>query len=96
MQERVHANVFEAPKDNAAADPGWMLPVSILCTGFSSFLSIAPESVFYEQQQPISFQDLWSGEDRNNLLNLLTNSLWQVGVSRLAYIGYRPYLRQLS
>lgn len=58
-----------------------MLPVSILCCGFSNFLSIAPESVFYEQQQPIRMEDLWSDSNKNNLLSLLTHALWQVCIS---------------
>lgn len=55
-----------------------MLPADILCCGMSSFLAISPETVFYEQQQPISFADLWSSDGRAGLLSLLTTCLWQV------------------
>lgn len=58
-----------------------MLPLSILCTTFSSFLAISPEAVFYDQQQPIRFHELWSQTSPRNLLNIMTETLWQVGNS---------------
>ena len=52
--------------------PSWLLPLSVFCPLYRHMLMITDNEEFYEQQKPLSLQDV------KELVNILKEALWQL------------------
>ncbi len=75
------------PTNDNTADPGWMLPLTVLCSVYITFVSTASENEMYVKERPLPLAELYSiqGGRQVGLISLLKFALWQVGsCSKLA------------
>lgn len=62
-----------------AADPGWMLPLTVFSQVYSTFINTAAESDMYQHQRPLPLQELWHDRaPKIGILALLKFALWHV------------------
>ena len=67
------------PGSDAALDPGWMLPVIVLCRVYSAYLNTTPDAHMHRMQRPLPIEQLYSPDAPSaGLLALLKFALWQV------------------
>lgn len=60
-------------------DPGWMLPLLVLCEAFSAHIMTSSLDEFDVQQRPIALEQLYSAKAPSmGLLATLRDALWQV------------------
>jgi ubiquitin-protein ligase E3 C len=73
------AAAFAPAADAASQDPGWMLPLALLCEAFSLCFVVAGDEGLYERQQPLALEELRGGASgAGGALALLKAALWQV------------------
>lgn len=75
LSQRMNACVWQ-PIDE---DPGWMLPLAVLCDTFSAHIMTSDLDEFYINQRPLALDQLYmhSAPDAG-LLAMLRDALWQV------------------
>lgn len=67
------------PSSDATLDPGWMLPVILLCRVYSAYLNTTPDAHMHRMQRPLPTEQLYSPDaPAAGLLPLLKFALWQV------------------
>eukprot|EP00884_Botryococcus_braunii_P007124 jgi/Botrbrau1/16412/Bobra.0142s0012.1 len=68
------------PTSDNTADPGWMLPLTVLCSVYITFVSTASENEMYVKERPLPLAELYSiqGGRQVGLISLLKFALWQV------------------
>ena len=67
------------PSSDATVDPGWMLPVILLCRVYSAYLNTTPDAHMHSMQRPLPIEQLYSPDaPAAGLLSLLKFALWQV------------------
>lgn len=65
--------------NDGTLDPGWMLPVIVLCRVYSTYLNTTPDAHMHRVQRPLPFQQLYTSDAPSaGLLALLKYALWQV------------------
>lgn len=65
--------------DEEALDPGWMLPLTVMCQAFSMFIMTSAEADLYRHERPLPLTELYSPSAPSlGLLSLLRFAIWQV------------------
>jgi hypothetical protein len=80
--------------NSQSADPGWMVPLIVMCSVYITFVSTAGESEMYVKQRPLPLMELYDvkGGRAVGLISLLKDALWQVGL--LPFFRF-PFLQGL-
>jgi len=61
------------------SDPGWMLPIIVLCRVYATYLNTTPDTHTHRQQRPLPLDQLYNPDSpAAGLLPLLKFALWQV------------------
>ncbi|DBB12911.1 TPA: hypothetical protein ACH3X3_005665 [Trebouxia sp. C0006] len=61
------------------SDPGWMLPIIVLCRVYATYLNTTPDTHTHRQQRPLPLDQLYNPDSpAAGLLSLLKFALWQV------------------
>ncbi|KAL3150396.1 hypothetical protein ABBQ32_000234 [Trebouxia sp. C0010 RCD-2024] len=65
--------------NDGTLDPGWMLPVIVLCRVYSTYLNTTPDAHMHRMQRPLPIEQLYTSDAPSaGLLALLKFALWQV------------------
>ncbi|KAA6423490.1 MAG: E3 ubiquitin- ligase UPL6 [Trebouxia sp. A1-2] len=61
------------------SDPGWMLPIIVLCRVYATYLNTTPDTHTHRQHRPLPLEQLYNPDSpAAGLLSLLKFALWQV------------------
>ncbi|DBA78986.1 TPA: hypothetical protein ACH3X1_008854 [Trebouxia sp. C0004] len=67
------------PSNDDTSDPGWMLPIVVLCRVYATYLNTTPDTHTHRQQRPLPLDQLYNPDSPTaGLLPLLKFALWQV------------------
>ncbi|KAK9829627.1 hypothetical protein WJX72_006957 [[Myrmecia] bisecta] len=66
------------PSGDASCDPGWMLPITVFCRVYSTFINTAGDAEMYRHQRPLPLSELYDpAAPSAGVLAMLKFAIWQ-------------------